>query len=279
MVRYFYNHHRRRIALIDINYNSSNDVTKYETFLMTARQLNMDTSYSDVYFRDIDSLNPTENFLARIQMYDSVICSNDFSAAYIISYAREHAIKVPEQLFVAGLGDIVLCRYTCPSLTSATRSYYEAGKQVFDIWKTLNQNPDVESIVTVMRSTIKPRGSTAYLPVIEQDADQSNDIPADYEDFIPNVTKGSEAIRAIHSSLSQCDSLDMLIIIGVMKNHSNEKLAEDLLVAPGTINYRLKKLYQNAGVSTKTEFADLFRLHVSLDALIKDSESFSENLR
>jgi len=72
-----------------------------------------------------------------------VICSNDFSAAYIINYAKEHGIKVPEQLFVAGLGDIMLCRYTSPSLTSATRSYYEAGKQVFDIWRTLNQNPSV----------------------------------------------------------------------------------------------------------------------------------------
>lgn len=278
MVRYFYYHNRRRVALIDINPNSSNDVTKFESFLMTARQLNMNTSYTDVYFREVDSQNPTENFLLRMEMYDGVICSNDFSAAYIINYARDHNIKVPEQLFVAGLGDIMLCRYTCPSLTSATRSYYEAGKQVFDIWRTLNQNPNVESIVTTMRSTIKPRGSTAYLPVVEQhDEPGQNDFSSDFDGFVPSVTNGIDAIRAIHCCLAQCDSLDMLIITGVMKNDSNEKLAEDLAVAPGTINYRLKKLYKNAGVSTKSEFADLFRLHVSIDALMKDSSSLIDN--
>lgn len=278
MVRYFYQHHRRRIALIDINPNSSNDVIKFETFLLTARQLNMDTSYADVYFRDLDSQNPTENFLMRMQMYNGVICSNDFSAAYIINYAKEHGIKVPEQLFVAGLGDIMLCRYTSPSLTSATRSYYEAGKQVFDIWRTLNQNPSVESIVTTMRSIIKPRGSTAFLPVVEHEAVETSESLSEYDGFVPSVTKGIDDIRALHCCLSQCDSLDMSIIIGVMKNDSNEKLAEDLAVAPGTINYRLKKLYKNAGVTTKTEFADLFRPHVSLDALEKDSETLVDTV-
>ena len=280
MVRYFHYHNRRRIALVDINSNSSNDVTKFESFLMTARQLNMNTSYADVYFRDVDSHNPTEHFLMRMEMYDGVICSNDFSAAYIINYARDHNIKIPEQLFVAGLGDISLCRYTCPSLTSATRSYYEAGKQVFDIWKTLNQNPNVESIVTTMRSTIKPRGSTGFLPVVEQDDETGqNDFESEYDGCAPCVANGINAIRAIHCCLAQCDSLDMMIITGVMKNDSNEKLAEELAVAPGTINYRLKKLYKNAGVSTKTEFADLFRLHVSLDALTKDSSELIDNSR
>lgn len=267
MVRYFHAHGRNRIALVDINMNSSNDVTKYETFLAISKQLDMNISFRDVYFRENQSSNSTEVFLKRIGEYDGVIGGNDYVAAYVLSYAREHGIAVPNKLFVAGLGDIMLCRYTSPSLTSATRSYYEAGQQVFHIWRTLNQNPDVVSIVTTMQSIIKPRGSTGNLPMVyPNEAEEVKDY-GEYSASTHVVQKGTETIKAIQDCLSQCDYLDMKIISGVMKGESNESLAENLSMALGTINYRLKKLYKNAGVSTKGEFAELFKRHISVDKL------------
>ncbi len=272
MVRYFHYYNRNRIALIDINLNSSNDMTKYETFLSTAKSLSMNISYSDVYFRNEESKNPTEIFLANIRNYDGVICSNDYSAGFILTYCKEHGVRVPEDLFVAGLGDIVLCRYTQPSLTSATRSYYEAGIQVFQIWRTINQNPAVESIITTMQSYLKPRGSTANLPVVKEifESDiKQNQMP----NYKPIAFNGSNAIRCLEECLSRCDDMDMKIIKGVLNGDSNEAMSEKVFCSTGTINYRLKNLYKNAGVSTKTEFADLIRKYLHAEALIEDSES------
>lgn len=268
MVKYFYSCGRRKIALVDINQNGSNDITKSETFLATAKSLGMDTTYQDVYYKGNSNSNSTDVFLLRIKEYDGVIGSNDYIAAYILSYAKENGIRVPEDLFVAGLGDIMLCRYTSPSLTSATRRYYESGQQVFRIWKILNENPEVESLVSTMKSVIKPRGSTANIKV--EKAKAVSYIPTDADVIKPEISRGSESVKLIQDCLSQCDYLDMKIISGVLKNESNEMLAERLSMAPGTINYRLKKLYKNANVSTKSEFAALIKKHISVDTLTKE---------
>lgn len=268
MVRYFYSCGRKKIALVDINQNGSNDITKCETFLATAKSLGMDISHEDVYYKGHTHSNCTDVFLSRIREYDGVIGSNDYIAAYLLSCAKEKGIRVPEDLFVAGLGDIMLCRYTSPSLTSATRRYYESGQQVFRIWKILNENPEVESLVSTMKSEIKPRGSTANIKV--EKADVSSYIPSEIEVVKPEVSIGSESVKLVQNCLSQCDYLDMKIISGVLKNESNEMLAERLSMAPGTINYRLKKLYKNAGVCTKGEFASLIKKHISVDTLTKE---------
>jgi len=271
MVRYFAQHGRQHIALLDINTNSSNDVTKYEAFLSAASSLGLDCSNSDVYLKGIDSKNPSEAFFARIREYDGVICSNDYVGAFVLSYAQEHGIKVPQQLYVAGLGDIMLCRYTSPSLTSATRSYYETGEQVFSTWKTISQNPDVVSIVTTMRSIIKPRGSTAFMPVLDEADKTAAPAPQASIQVKPMVAERINEIRSIQDCLSQCDAIDMKIIDGVLKLKSIEQIAESSNSALGTINYRLKKLYRNAGVQNKTYFYNLFKQYISFEMLNKDA--------
>lgn len=272
MVRYFKSHERHRLALLEINTNSSNDITKYETFLNAASNLDVDSTDEDVYFKGFDSKKPSELFLSRIREYDGVICSNDYVGAFVLSYANEHGIKVPQQLFVAGLGDIMLCRYTSPSLTSATRSYYETGEQAYSIWSTINQNPDVVSIVTTMKSVIRPRGSTAFLPVlVEEPVGKQPPVRTQSEEIKPIVTKRINDVRSIQDCLSQCDSTDMKIIDGVINGDSIEKIAESINNALGTVNYRLKKLYKNAGVKNKNDFYTLFKQYISLEMLNKDA--------
>lgn len=267
MVKYFVYYGRKRIALVDINPTSSNDVTKYDAFIQVTKQLRLDVSPRDVYFRDSGSLNSTDLFLSQIDRYDGVICSNDYTGAYLLAYAREHGIKVPEQLFVAGLGDIGLCRYTEPSLTSATRAYYEVGEQAFTIWKTLSRNPNVESVVSTMKSVLKPRGSTAFNPVPEAFNTEPVSQIHDSSRAQSFVICGRRDTRLIQECMSQCDDLDFRIIVGVLSGYSNEVLSEHIGASVGTINYRLKKIYRSAGITTKQELADLLRRYISVDTL------------
>ncbi len=269
MLGYFAACGKKHIALVDINPNSSNDTTKYEAFLSTSEYLGLDVSSSDVYFKDSENNKKTEDFLENINDYDGCICSNDYAAAYVLSYAKDHGVRVPEDLFVAGLGDIMLCRYTDPSLTSATRSYYEAGQQVFNIWRNLYNNPDVESVTVSMKSEIKARGSTGRKAVPEKVYKEFAVPEIGVDRFVPPVTKGTEKIKVLQDCLSQCDFFDLKIIMGIINDESNEKLAENLEMASGTINYRLKKLYKNAGVASKSEFSRLIKKYLSVTSLDK----------
>ena len=271
IVYYFYHYGHRKMALVDINGASTNDAMKVESFLSTAKKLGLPTSYNDVYFRNAGAQNGDEKFLISIRSYDAVVCSNDYSAAFILKYAEDHCIKVPDELFVAGLGDTTLCRYTNPSLTSATRSYYESGENAYDLWRTLTRNPNVESIVTTMRSSLKPRGSTGFLPCVPVEINSSS-LHEDHAEIDENtLRKGADSLKSIQECLSECDAVDMSIIAGVLNNVSNERLAEELSMSTGTINYRLKKLYRNAGVTTKNEFSELIRSSISVETLLKDT--------
>lgn len=273
MVRYYYHYNRRRVALVDINQNNSNDNAKFEAFLSVVKALGMDSGASDVYFKSPGSYNPTENFLKRIREYDGVICSNDYSAAFILSYCREQKIRVPEDLFVSGLGDMAICRYTRPSLTSATRSYYQAGVQVFHIFRTLSQNPDVESVVTTMKSSLKPRGSTNNLPVAAGMAEGPLPLKETEDADHHAAETGAARIRGLEACLNECDGRDMRIIAGILNGVSNEALAEEISCSVGTVNYRLKNLYRTAGVSTKSELQELIRHNLNPEALIADAEN------
>ena len=270
LVYYFYYHGRHKLALVGINPDSSNDVTKYETFLTTAKALGLDTSFKDVYYRSANSPNPSESFLSHIDSYDGVICGNDYIAAYILNFAEENGIQIPDRLFIAGLGDSMLCKFTSPTLTSTNRSYRQSGEQVFEIWKQLNNNPSIISLVTTMKSTIKPRESTGNLPVAEN---QFNYSDGEERKVSGELEKGSDTMQTIENCLTHCDTLDMKIIVGLFRNESNEKLAENLFIALGTINYRLKKIYTNAGVTNRSDFVNLMKKHVSIDALIRETKS------
>ena len=276
LVYYFKSCGRRRIALLGINELGSNDITKAEAFLSAAHSLGISASADDIYYNEGGMRNSNERFFNNISCYNGVLCSNDYVAAYVLSYARENSISVPEDLYVAGLGDSILCRYTTPSLTSATRSYAETGEQAFSIWKQLNANPCILSITITVRCEIKPRGSTAFslLPgrqELMQQAERDN-----CKLSAGSVLESSNAIKSLANCLSRCDKLDLKIIQKILEGVSTESLAEQLFISTSTARYRLKKIYSIAGTASRREFISLFNSNISGSHIFEDMEGFNE---
>lgn len=267
MMNYFCACGRRNVALVGINRYSSNESVKVKAFLEASQSLNMPSTRNDIYYRDTEGQQTSEEFLDSIRNYDGAIGSNDYVAAYVLQYARDIGISVPEDLFVAGMGDMLLCRYTHPSLTSATRSYPKTGEQVFSIWKQLIRDPQIISIVTTVQCKIKTRGSTGFSPVPAP----LGFYKTEKKPLTPSVLeKGSSAVQALENCLSQCDVLDIKLIQGTLSNISSEKLAEQLFVAVGTVRYRLKKIYKAANTDSKAEFIELFNRYISGTELFED---------
>lgn len=269
MLQYFVSCGRKRVALLGINENSTNDATKREAFLAAARQLGLASTAKDIYCSNKGAVNTLEAFFDNIEQYDGVMCGNDYMAANVLAWCADHGIKVPEQLYVSGLGDTLLCRYSNPTLTSATRSYIQTGEQAFNIWKQLNGDPSIFAIVVVVQCEIKPRGSTAYSPLPSGDA-MLTSTPAPTtmpEGFVLNAVNSA---RSLENCLANCDETDIRIIQGLLRGFSVEKIAEELFISVGTARYRLKKLYSVANVAGKVEFIDLFRRYIGNDKIFDD---------
>ena len=276
MLRYFVSCGRNRVALLGVNENSTNDVTKREAFLSAARQMGLASTAKDIYCSNKGAVNTLEAFFDNIDQYDGVMCGNDYMAANVLAWCNEHGISVPEQLYVSGLGDTLLCRYSKPTLTSATRSYIQTGEQAFNIWKQLNGDPSIFAIVVVVQCEIKPRGSTAYSPLPDGDTVLAT-APAPATMPEGTILSGVNAARSLEHCLADCDEMDIRIIQGLLKGSSVEKIAEELFISVGTARYRLKKLYGAANVAGKTEFMELFHRYIGNEKIFDDfTGSFDE---
>lgn len=264
LMQYYYHCGRRRIALMGINSNSSNDIIKCETFIRTGHRLGISTGYKDIYMRNAESDNPAENFYQNIARYDGVICISDYIAIYLMKRAISLGVRVPQDLFVSGTNDILLCRYTTPTLTTTIRRYPEAGEQAFNIWDFLTNNPGSMPLVTTVPCEIIVRGSTNFEPTPEfpLTGEIKKDPPPDMS--TPQEI-ASARIRALDKCLTQCDALDIRILQGLFMNQTIEQMAESLFVSEGTVSYRLKKLYVAAGVQSRSELESLFVQYISAD--------------
>ena len=269
LLQYFVSCGRSRVALLGINENSTNDTTKRDSFLATARQLGLPITAKDVYCSNKGATTPLELFYDNISQYDGVLCGNDYIAAHVMAYCADNNISVPEQLYVSGLGDALLCRYTNPTLTSATRSYFQTGVQAFNIWKQLNGDPNIFAVVVVVQCEIKPRGSTAYSPLPGLNP-KITAIPRQTAMPEGSVDQQVSAVKSLEHCLANCDQMDIRIIQGLLHGTGIEKIAEDQYISVGTARYRLKKIYTSAGVSNKTDFLELFRRYIGNEKIFDD---------
>lgn len=276
LVNYFVQNGRKKLAMVGIYTTSSNDMAKKDAFLAIAAQIGLPVGPEDVYLGAEAGTTPEKQFYENIENYQGVLCANDFVAADVICTAKTRGIRVPEDLFVAGLGDTILCRYTQPTLTSATRAYEETGEQAFYIWKQLNANPRLSSIVVTVACELRPRGSTGNAPLPTQPilCGFTGDVLAPPPD---TGDDGEDRARALVSCLTQCSKLDMQIIQGLVSGKSMEQIAEEQAISVSTGRYRLKKLYALANVSSKAEFVTLFQRYIHNDRIFDDFEEGSWN--
>jgi LacI family sucrose operon transcriptional repressor len=67
--------------------------------------------------------------LGREDRPDGLFCATDNIAAGAMQYCREHGLRVPEDVMIAGIGDSPLGRVSAVTLTSAHLYYRTSGEE------------------------------------------------------------------------------------------------------------------------------------------------------
>ncbi len=251
LVKYFFYAGRRRLASVGHESADVNDIKRIQAFKNMAHSLGLSISDDDFYTLDGGSQNCIHRFLEQAGRYDGAICVNDYVALQLVEAAKEQGIAVPEQLFVAGSGNMLLGRCMVPSLTTTTLDYYNIGMQSVNICKMLSQDASVDTVSIMVPSKLICRASTGYETPSPSVALYSPLPAAHARQEAPDDPM--RLLKNLEICLQQCDELDYKILDGILKNFSIDQLAYGVFVSPGTVHYRLKKLYQAAGVTSKRE--------------------------
>lgn len=273
MVQYFVSNGRRRLACLGMIPWDVNDTIRVAAFHSAMRDAGLPSGEADVFSMERGIDDCAHRMLAAAGSYDGVLCVNDQAAVRLISLAAEAGIRVPEDLFISGSGNLLLGQLCRPTLTTTELDYYQMGRKTVDIWQYIERSPDTRAMTIAIEHRLIPRGSTAFLPekpksAFHADADTLRNAFAD---------ETSLAIESLEKCLFRCDVLDLRLIGGIMRGSSLEEIARNLFVSLGTVNYRIKKMYAIIGVSSRNKLQEaLMRYLGNPDALDRMADAQQE---
>lgn len=262
LIHYFICCNRKGIALVGFRKDSINDMTRYHAALSSCIAYGLNLDDDAAYFWDMDLIKCLDIFLAHASRYNAVVCPNDATAVHLINRCIEKGIRVPEDLYIASFGNMLIGNLCHPSLTTIAIDYAAVGVQTFKIWHLLcsKTNRDtafkiiVPSKLIVRSSTENQLESDCYLSTYLPDVMDTNDL-ADYFYEEPNI----QTTIKIENCLLHRDALDYEILMKLFGDFGYEKMAEDLFVSVSSIHYRVNKIFSDAGVGTRAEFEKLIR--------------------
>lgn len=165
LVNYLYKCGKEHIALMGFGQNSINDNFRLHAAMSAVAAWSRILTDKDVWLWQTDPQASFESFFSVAGRYDAVICPNDIIAVCFAKACKARGIRVPEDLFVASFGNMVIGRYSRPSITTMTMDMLYVGEQAFNVWHFLMTNEAAQgsSLKITVPSRILVRESTAHI--------------------------------------------------------------------------------------------------------------------
>ena len=102
------------------------------------------------------------SFLINNPEVTSIFCASDVMAIGVLYAAKDLRIKIPEQLSVIGFDNIMLARYTTPSLTTISQSPYNMATCSTQLLTGMIEGEQGEKTFEILDSELVIRESTTF---------------------------------------------------------------------------------------------------------------------
>ena len=265
LIQYLLKCGKERIALVACGDKSVNDMMRCEALKNILQSRGHKNPENNIFFYKNRVTESFDAFYQRWREFDAVICPNDYVALCFARFCQEHGIRIPEDLYLAAFSDRMVSRYCSPRITTMSIEFSGVGNCAFQAWLFLEehkqQNLQIQ-ITTPSRLVI--RESTACE---KHTIDDSNAIvfDADYQGgpfyTDPTIAK----VMQMENCLTKCDQLSLQIIGALLAQKNYDSISESLFISRSALNYRLKKIFSAASVSSRKEFESLFSEYFTFD--------------
>lgn len=239
---------RTKPACFGIQSKDSADLIKADAF-------SKEFGCKDIYYDNYGMEKCFDDFLNNIEQYDSVICSNDIMALYLLKKCKEHSISIPERLLIVSIGNLWVSSHTSPSITTFDG---DMNNMVEVLWKLLEVKEDNElysNVDVLLEAKIILRESTGdsdvntnvkksdrYSPILNFDSDLDREICR---------------IRDLDMVFSSLSSVEIDILSGLVENKSYSEIAAKNFISTDTVKYHIKKIYSRLSIHNRKELADI----------------------
>jgi len=256
-VEYFREHGRSRVALFGVKSDDTSDRTKIRAFA----EYNAGYKPEDVFYTRHNLEACFREFRARAADYDAVICADDIVGVYMINACKRSGIRIPEDMFVIGNGNMRISQYCSPPLSTFMNQFTNSSTHMellIQTFEMLQSYPQIFSLHIGIDALMINRQSTGGNVLGDDLKARFVDLIDDYSGdatFIEDPVVGE--LCTINHAICVSDKMDLAIVARQINDESYVKTAGALFVSVDTVKYRLKKIYKRFNVSGRRELSAL----------------------
>ncbi len=253
---------KRRVALVGINRDSWNDMSRVQ---MLHRYM-PDDAY-DIFYLDDGFDECYTRYAAQAEKFDAVMCTNDHLAIGLNEFLKARGIN--QRPFVLSYTDTYMARLYENGVTSMSVSFYTAGRTMVETHCNRLKYGWVSARIR-LPSELKIRGSTHFFPYTEARPNTSAN-PSVYENrgLGKLRTALSGPVGRLERLFGKSDLVDMKLMYCMLCGYSYEDMAEFCFLSIWTARYRVGKIKQILGVTDKAAVASLLGSYIKKENLQK----------
>lgn len=250
---------KKVIALLGVRKNSAADKDKISCFCEIMARKGLTDAH--IYYFEDSTEKALDGFVAGLSGYgiDAVICANDTVGFFLLEKLKTKGIKVPDDVFVLGMGGFAINSILEKPLTSLSFDYAELGLQAVRLWRYfLKDGGDINITVSVAcklihRSTsIKPCQTKKPLPIVTT-ANPDDLAGSFFEEHKVNTFLKLEAM------LCDFDELDYKLLKFIASSTPDEVMAEKVRLTPRAIRYRISKMLKKMDVKSRNALIKILK--------------------
>lgn len=237
-----------RLALYAVNPEATSNPCRMEAFLRFTQ-----ARPEDCYAFDRSLSQTFSAFLPHLDAYDGVICTNDYAAASLLHNLQ--CAGVAGRPHVISFGNMEICSFFKPTITSISDDYEHFGAAAISIYKSVLREKYISTVEVSLHSRLHVRDSTQNLPFRAPDAPVC---PAEaarknlfYQD--PDVDR----MRKMELLFNYCDELDLQILHLLGENQSYAAISEAIYASETAVKYRVRNMENLCGVHSRSELKAL----------------------
>jgi len=242
-------HGRRHTALFGIQKKDTSDELKAATF---ARLV----SEEDIFYvskdRDVDVC--FEEFYSRLHRYDSVICSNDLMAIYLLGCLRKCKIEVPRQLYLIGNCNLWLGAHVTPALTTISYDTEALVMLGLQMCKSFARFEVLTNMDITLKGKLLERESTGGS---RQDPEPYTVQNLFVSDAGLEICPGLGRIQRLNQILSSWSPEKRMVLQLLINGMSYGQIASCVALSVDTVKSHIQKLYKSLEIHSRKEFCEI----------------------
>lgn len=240
---------RTHVALYGMGSSSIADVSRASSLFSW---LDEDFSALEVFFNGGSLERCFEEFFARRQEFDAVLCANDYAAVSLVRRMGQKDRECLASLKVISCAGTKISGCYRDAITSLRMDFAPYGKAALYIYECLQKNPYVSGI------TVNIRWNAEGEPEAKQAA--ALVLPVQEDGFYadPEIRQ----MLIVDRYLNINDPLDREILEGLLAGKTYQSIADRCFMTEGTVKYRVRRLVQQCGAESKGELLELLRQYL-----------------